>query len=350
MKVSRKISCMGAIVTLVACSPAAEVATDEPGLRLMTLSVTELAATEGDPSAPFGTINDMLEVQPGVIAVADDILHRVHAWNVASGRVAGLTRRGQGPGEVESPMQLAHRPGGGFALYDIGRHIILLYGPDLGHERTVPGIGLISNTKDLIVLADGSFVLAGGRMSDPRHLHRYTSEGERIESWGDPSAELTDNSTQIQAAGGALRRLADGGFLFSFGAPLRVVRFAERAGLQAPEPVIEDLELRPEPTDEELVRPGPRPGSWAFQWYFDRSSGIFALDDGTLLNVVTRHYKGDSVWDLYDPEGNRLARTVVDRAYYVHDLAHDGTIVAHYRNAETDEKVAAVLQLRLESR
>ncbi|HEX9699114.1 MAG TPA: hypothetical protein VGD06_06605 [Acidobacteriota bacterium] len=309
--------------------------------------MSELASTEGDPSAPFGTINDMLEVQPGVIAVADDVLHCVHAWTVESGRVRRLARRGPGPGEVETPMQLARRPGGGFALYDIGHSGILLYGPDLQHVRSVLGIGLISNTKDLMVLPDGSFVLAGGRLSDPRHLHRYTSDGERVEAWGEPPATLTEKTAQIQAAGGALRLLANGGFLFSFGAPLRVIRFPAGAGLQEGEIVTEDLELRPEPTDDELVRPGSRPGSRAFQWWFDRSSGILVLDDSSLLNVVTRHYQGDSVWDLYDPEGNRLARTVVDRAYYVHDLAHDGTIVAHYRDAETDEKVAVVLRLEL---
>lgn len=42
-----------------------------------------------------------------------------------------------------------------------------------------------------------------------------------------------------------------------------------------------------------------------------------------------------------------VARPLVGRAYYVHDLAHDRTIVAHYREAETDEKVAVVLKLRV---
>lgn len=137
-----------------------------------------------------------------------------------------------GPGEVRAPMQLARRPGGGFALYDVGQAAILLYGPDLEHERTVTGIGTISYAKDLLVLDDGSFVLAGG----------------------------------------ALRPLADGGFLFSFGAPLRVVRFPAGAGLQTPETMFEDLELRPDPADQELLRLGARPKSVAFQWWLDRSS------------------------------------------------------------------------------
>ena len=342
----RPVLAAALIALLGACTPPADGPSDEPDQQTVTLSVSELAATEGSPSAPFGTINDMLEVAPGVVAIADDVLHRLHSWTIATGVVARLARRGPGPGEVETPMQLARRPSGGFALYDVGQAAIHLYDSDFEHERTAPGIGTVSYAKDFVVLSDGSFVLAGGRLSDPRHLHRFSSSGDRMEAWGEPAPGLSDPVARIQAAGGALRRMDEGGFLFSFGAPLRVVRFAEGA-LGDPRPIMEDLNTRPELTENELYRPGSRPGTRVFQWWFDRTSAILVLEDGNLLNILTRFYQGDSVWDLYSPNGHRVARTVVGRAYYVHDITVDGTIVAHYRDPETDERIAVVLALDL---
>lgn len=349
MRIVPTAVCIVLATALVACNGPTGRDTGEAPSRALALQVSELATTQGPPSLPFGTINDMLEVAPGVIGVADDVLHRIHGWIPDTGRFRTLARRGPGPGEVETPMQLAHRPGGGYALYDAGRAGILLYGPDLKHERSVLGIGLVSNAKDFIVLQDNSFVLAGGKLSDPRHLHHYTADGERAEAWGEPPVTLTDGIARVQAAGGALRLLRGGGFLFSFPTPLRIVRFAAGARWSdQPTAIAEDSELLPEPTDEDLLKPcDASPRCIAFQWYFDRSSAILVLADGNLLNVVTRYYRGDSVWDLYAPDGERLARTVIDRAYYVHDLAHDGTVVAHYRNEETDERVAAMLTVEV---
>lgn len=117
--------------------------------------------------------------------------------------------------------------------------------------------------------------------------------------------------------------------------------------LRSPALIAEDRRLLPEPTDESLHGPpdAGAGGSRRFLWWHDRSTGVFELPGGRILNVVTRYYRGDSVWDLYARTGTLLSRTVVPRAYYAWDLTRDGHILASYRDRQTDEHLGVVLNL-----
>lgn len=311
----------------------------EAGIR-----VEEVASTKGNPEAYFGTIGDMVEVAPGLVLVADDVSRRVHVWDVSARSVRMFARSGDGPGEVRTPVQLARRPGGGFGLYDVGYAAVLLFDATLAFDRKVPLGPIISNAKDFSIMPDGSFLLAGGRIADPKHLQRYSPDGSRLAEWGEPSPLLEDAHARVQVAGGALRVSGDGGLLLALAAPYRVVRFPS-LDLADPEIVTEDLELVPAPSDEELVRPGSFPGSTAFRWWFDRTTAVLESSDGRLLTVVTRFYEGDSVWSVHGADGRLLARSVVDRAYDVYDLMRDGRVVGSYRDPETDERTAVVLSV-----
>ena len=308
--------------------------------------VVETARTSGELSSPFGTIGGMVEAAPGIIVVADDIQKALHRWEPRTGKVSRLAREGRGPGEVRAPVSLARRPGGGFVLYDV-LNGLLFFDAELTANRSVPlQGGLVSNPKSIAVLADSSVVIAGGRIRDPRHLHRYSINGEWLESFGEPSPGIASNGTKVQAAGGALQSLSPG-LLFSFGAPLRIVRFPDNS-LSTHQLVAEDPTFHPAHTDDRLLGP-PDPeagGTRQFQWWHDRSTGVFQLDDGRILNVITRFYRGNSVWDLYDAEGRHLGRSVVPRAYYAWDLSSSGDIIASYRDPDTDEHIAVLLQLR----
>ena len=313
-----------------------------------TIQVRETAHTRGSASAPFGAIGGMLGVAPDTVLITDPVSKAVYRWDLASGGVSRFAREGRGPGEVQTPVVLARRPGGGVALYDIGRSGVLLYGSDHTFERLVrlKG-GIISNPKGLAVLADSSFVVSGGRLRDPRHLHRYSPAGDWIESYGAPSSAIVTDNAKVQSAGGPVRAL-DKGFLFSSGAPLRIQRFPSN-DLQRPSTLGEDLRLLPALTEDALHGP-PKPrlhGARPFLWWYDRSTGVFALPDGRILNVVTRYYRGDSVWDLYGADGTRLARQVVPRAYYAWDLLPSGQLLASYRDPDTDEHIATVLTVVL---
>lgn len=317
--------------------------------QAQTIDVVETRRTGGNPSTPFGTIGSMVEAAPGIVVISDDVTKSVYRWDLQSGRVSRLAREGRGPGEVLTPVALARRPGGGFALYDVAHAAVIFFDRDLGFERTVrPKGGFVSNPKSLAVLADGSFILSGGRLRDPRHLHRYAPSGDWVESFGNPSSGIESDNAKVQSAGGAVRALPRG-FLFSYGAPLRILRFPFNE-FAFPSILIEDLQLLPELTEDALHGP-PQPqsrGARTFLWWHDRSTGVFALPDGRILNVVTRYHRGDSVWDLYAADGKRLAREVVPRAYYAWDLSPSGDVLASYRDPDTDEHIAIVLTVEFE--
>lgn len=312
-----------------------------------SIDVVEVATTRGDSSAPFGTVVSMLEVERGSIIISDDKQTALHRWDVKSGRVTRFARAGQGPGEVQVPVSLARRPGGGFALYDLGNGVLFFDRALQFERRVVLQGGFVSNPKNLAVLTDSSVIVSGGRLRDPRHLHHYSSTGDWLESFGDPPAGLTSTYARVQASGGALRALPSG-FLFSAGTPLRIARFPGNT-FASPAILTEDTRLLPELTQAAVTGPStPQSrGNPIFLWWHDRSTGVFSLSDGRILNVVTRFYRGDSVWDLYSREGKHLARRTVPRAYYAWDLSADRNVLASYRDPDTDEYVAVVLRLVL---
>lgn len=329
--------------------------------RCQGIVLREIAATRGSPAEPFGSIFDMLQIEDGRIIVADEVSGVLHAWSPESGQFSIFARKGRGPGEVTTPTRLAPRPGGGFAVYDVSASAVLYFDRDGKPEGITRIPGIVSNPKSLAIDSQGRVWLSGGRLTDPRHVHVYSPDGKHIASYGEPSPHLQTDYPKIQSAGGALRRDADGGMIFSYGAPLRIVRFppgatadpvaiSEDLGATAnPVAIAEDLKILQELREEEIYIPMPEvhPEARSFQWWHDRTTAVFVLPDGRLLNVITRFYKGDSVWDVYSPDGRLEHRTVVDKAYFAFHPTNDGWILAAYRDPDTDESVAVILEVRV---
>ena len=84
-----------------------------------------------------------------------------------------------------------------------------------------------------------------------------------------------------------------------------------------------------------------------FNWYFPQSRAIFRLLDGRILNVVWKHDEGRSIWDVYSPQGKRIARQVFSRAYEPWALARNGDVLASYRDPETGEHIATRLRVTI---
>lgn len=308
--------------------------------------VSEVAATRGAATVPFGTIGDLLALPDGRVVVSDDVVRAVWVWDPSTDSVSRLARPGEGPGEVQTPVQIARRPEGGFGVYDPGRSRVLLFNSDLEFERAILISGLISNPKDLLFNADGSFVIAGGRLTDPAHLQLYGAEGERFGEWGTPGPMLEEAHSKIQMAGGALRALEDGGWLFGSAMPYRVTRFSS-PGFNGESQLFEDLALVPEAREEYLTR-RLEGGAVAFLWWFDRITGVFEVPAG-ILTVVSRFYSSDSVWSVHDEDGHLAGRVEVDRPYEVYDRIDEGLYVGSYRDPLTDERIAVLLRVEIGS-
>jgi len=311
------------------------------------LEIHETIATRGAAEAPFGSVFDMLEVG-GVILVSDDMRGVLEQWDPSSGRVSRVARTGQGPGEVISPTRLVRVPEGGFAVYDVGASSVFFFDRYLAPGPVVRVPGIVTNPKGLAIDSEQHIWISGGRLTDPRHLHRFDREGVRVSAFGEPSTYLESQMTLVQSAGGALAPHPGGGIVFSQGAPLRILHFPG-AGFANARVLVEDRETLPEFREEELMQfhPDMPEGMKAYMWWHDRTSGVFVFPDGRILNVITRFHKGDSIWDLYSTRGERLARTVVDRAYYAHDLTSDGQVLVSYQDVTTHEHVAAIVNISL---
>lgn len=316
--------------------------------RCQGIVLREIAATRGSPAEPFGSIFDMLQIEDGRIIVADEVSGVLHAWSPESGQFSIFARKGRGPGEVTTPTRLAPRPDGGLAVYDVSASAVLYFDRDGRPDGTTRIPGVVSNPKSLAIDPRGRVWLSGGRLTDPRHVHVYSPDGKHIASYGEPSPFLRSDYPKIQAAGGALRRDSEGGMIFSYGAPLRIVRFPPGATAD-PVLIVEDLEFLPELREEEVYVPAPEihPDARGFLWWHDRTTAVFVLPGGRILNVVTRFYEGDSVWDIYSPDGRHEHRTVVDKAYFAYHPTRDGRILAAYRDPDTDESVAVILEVRI---
>lgn len=309
----------------------------------VSVEVAEVATTRGSSATPFGTIGDLLALPSGRVVVTDDVVRAIWVWQPSSGEVTRLARVGRGPGEVQTPVQIARRRDGGIGVYDPGLSRVLLFDAQLEFERTILISGLVSNPKDFLFLRDGSFVISGGRLSDPAHLQRYGPEGARLGQWGEPGPMLEEPHTRIQMAGGALRDIGEGRWLFGSAMPYRVTLFSS-ADFSRPTLWFEDLSLVPEATEESLTSP-LEGGATAFLWWFDRITGLFPLPDEGVLTVVSRFYSRDSVWSIHDRAGDLVGRVVVDRSYEVYDRVDDNHYVGTFRDPDTDERVAVLLQV-----
>lgn len=309
------------------------------------LRVEQVVATKGGATNPFAYLNDLIMTEDGRVLAADIDAGVVHWWDPIGGHHGIFARNGDGPGEVRTPARFARRPEGGFALYDVGASAVFLYGPDAVETERIRIPGIVSNPKSLLVDDGGGVWISGGRLTDPRHIHVFDSTGTRTWAYGEPSPHLTSTYPRIQLAGGALALEPSGTVLFSYGAPLRIVRFRQ-GGSDSPEQVTEDTALLPELREEEVYRPFEEiPGAHVLSWWHDRSTSLFPLPGGCILNVVTRREAGDSVWDVYREDGVRLDRTVLPIPYQVHDNHAPGRFLASFPDPLTDESVAVVLSV-----
>ena len=304
------------------------------------LRVRQLHSTKGNPSTPFGSVTDALQVDDGSIWVTDENPGGVWRWSLETGSVRQIQRNGDGPGEVRHPVRLARRPRGGVALYDLGHSAVNLFDRNLRFERRVQLPGIVSWPKGLLALPDGSFVLAGGQLRHHNQLHRFSETGEILERWGDPHPDAMSPHTRIQAMGGALHAVGDGTFLFSLSSPLRVMRFP--SGQWSGIDTLVTGDLLPELTDDYFLMP-QEDGGVGIRWDYPKTTAVWFLEDRRIMNVITRKDEDDSIWDLYGTDGMLISRTEVGVPYDVRQYLGDGRVLALMTDPATDESVVVIL-------
>ena len=134
--------------------------------------------------------------------------------------------------------------------------------------------------------------------------------------------------------------------LFSQAAPHRIVHFG--AGKQPNRILASEPKLLEAIGDDFIISSGSGQNlTQRFKWFFPQSRGIFRLNDGRVLNVITLRDDGESIWEVYTAAGGLITRTRVARAYEPFALTANGDVLATYRDEETDEAIATRLALSI---
>lgn len=320
------------------------------GVQELTSVVQEIWTVDGPDGAKFATIGGMVEASDGSIVLSDTTAQALYRYDPLSGAFRVFDRVGEGPGDLGTPTLLASAQDGLVALYDVGRRMILLYTAELTPVRNVPLRELITNPKGFTVLADGSFVVAGGRLSALMRegtvysVHRFSENGELIGGYVPVEPGEALRRDVIQVVGGPLTALAGGGFLYSNSAPHGIISFS---GDLAPSPVAADPELL-EPIAEQFSVNETRQGhrTLRYRWFYDQSRGVYPRPGGNIWNVITREERGDSLWEVWNPDGTLACRLRVERPYRPFAATADGNVLATYADPESLETLAALLRFR----
>lgn len=261
---------------------------------------------------------------------------------IADGRHAGLWEvhsDGSGPrpstwlGGGESALEQIHGivRAGSEGLIVFGRVEVLLGTRTEGIVRraSIPNIWIWSR----LGLSNGGFVVSGGVYEgDPGHghsVHRYDHTGDHMYSWH-PVFEHQDWRATRRVSGGAVGHTESGDLLVSDLAPFRITRYPGGNG-DNPLLIVEDENVIARSELERATAPD-RPNV-TYQERWNRSVYVGETVDGHILNVARMYGsrgRPESLWTLVSQNGDVLASSRHDRAYYLWGRTEAGDYLASY--------------------
>ncbi len=312
--------------------PAGSAAQEASADGALEVSVREIWRTKGDPG--FGRIGGMAAWPNGTVWVGGQRLAEVSEISADGTAARVVLREGEGPGEVGNVYKIAALPQGGVLIkhrrgYDFFR-------PD---KRLRLRVRLDSSfgSHGLMGTPDGGFIVSSGH-ADPSHrfagysVHRFDSRGRHVRSWH-PVADHDDWETVQRASGGPVAPTRDGGMLVSDAAPFRITRYSDLRGGD-PRLVVEDESVVPSSEMDRIVTRGPGPTT-RYTTAWSRSFFVHEMENGNILNMV-RVWPEDvdegpkTLWVVVSPNGEILARTLMERGYRVWSDTPDGHYLASY--------------------
>jgi hypothetical protein len=215
------------------------------------------------------------------------------------------------------------------------RNAIHILDADGYYLGTTPLRTMVLNPKGFAGLPDGSFLVTGGSVDSDRSIFRFDSTGQLEVAWhsipraANPESNRAFSNARM-VAGGPIGVARDGSILYSEAAPHRILRFGipDTIGnlLAADEallpPIVNDFDAARQ-IDGETV--------WLPRWDFPRSTGVFEMPDGRVVNVITLPEERVSIWEVYEPDGTLVARRDVYRMFRAWAIDTDGAIAVSER-------------------
>jgi hypothetical protein len=284
----------------------------------------------------------MIEAAPGTVWIADSRNSRILAVSDSGRRFSLVARDGEGPGEVHGPDYMARSHAGDIAVYS--SRSVDVFSRDGDFIRRVRMRMQFENVKGFTVLPSGAFVVSGGSLGNGYSVHRISADGRSVVSW-DSIPKTRNPRAGAMVAGGVVRALDDGRILFSRSAPHEIAIFSSDG--KHVDTIAHDPDLL-KPIGDDFIVETVTNGQWSrsFRWFFPQARAVFRLENGDILNVVDYREQDRSLWELYRGR-QRIAKTIIPRAYRPWNLTSTGDILASYIDPYTDEPVAAVLHMTL---
>jgi hypothetical protein len=282
----------------VPSKPITEVRGERP--RLTLTQVRRIGSEAGEHDA-FGRIMSVALDSRGRVLVADDQNHRVAVFG-ADGRFAGYAgRKGEGPGELESPWRVVVDAQDSIFVWDSNNARVSVFAPDLRFRRsfTLPPQWLVTS---MDFLPDGRLLIAAYGKGEPGGLHVVSRAGRRERTFGPRPPDVDLSGYEGSLLGGSAD-LAGATIAYSNKSPYEITFFdlsgrtrsrctGSRRWTTAPTAVVR------------LSR-----NAAALEWNrFVHSSRIVGLGNGFFLNQVIDPVEDRTYFDLLTADCRLLRR------------------------------------------
>ncbi len=189
--------------------------------------VYRVGSALGDAWEEFGTIGRVGFDDAGNLHVLDRLAARVVVVNPDGDLVREFGRRGEGPGEFQSPMDMVIMSDGRVVIADRGQRAYHLFSPTGDFERMVR-MGRMAQVREMYPEAGGESVVRGARMlgfsfqvagestigpsADPRSIERVFLTGDEatVETAADVWGPAWTRPTERLIAGGPQKIMSRG--------------------------------------------------------------------------------------------------------------------------------------------
>jgi hypothetical protein len=311
----------------VPSQPITQAARDAPTLQLT--QVVRLGNLDGEHDA-FGRVMDVALDRAGRILVADDLSHHVVVF-ARDGRYVGtIGRRGAGPGEFESPWEVATDARDSIFVWDMGQARISVFGPDLSYRRSfrVPpqwSVGSIS------FLADGRLLLAAYGPGERGTLHVLDREVRLQRTFG-PGFSAPDLAGFEASLLGGTAAIMESGIVYSTKSPYELWFFGPDGTPRRRCVGRSDWTTAPASVVER------REGAAALHWRrYVHSYSVVPLGGGLVLNQVLDPAGDRTVMDVVSQDCTLVRRTTTAAPLMVTDAS--GSRLAAVRSLEYPEVI-----------
>jgi hypothetical protein len=297
--------------------------------RLELRQVRRIGSETGEHDA-FGRIRSVALDSRGRVLIADDLNHRIAVFG-ADGRFAGyMGRKGQGPGEMESPWRVVVDGRDSIFVWDNANSRVSVFSPDLRFRRsfTLPPQWLVAS---IDFLPDGRLLVAAYGKGEPGALHLVTRTGRRERTFGPRPAQTNLLGYESSLLGGSAD-LAGPLVVYSSKSPYEIT-FLEVGGRARSRCM-----GRPEWTTPPASVVKSSGNAVAIEWKrFVHSYNIVSLGNGLFLNQVIDPVADRTYFDLLTSDCRLLRRVVFEDPLNI--AARAGSRLAAVQNLEYPEVI-----------